>query len=202
MKNGLLIWNVILTVVTGYLLIAHFGSKQKTSTKDRTVVADTSSADRNFRIAYFEMDSVEANFTMVRDVKAELSKREDAINSELESLTRKFQERYNYFQKKAAEGTLTPTESEAGSQELKNLDDQIKNRKEVLNQEYGNFASNKMKDIKSKIEEFVKEYNETRNYSYIVAEEPGFFYYKDSIYNITADVIKGLNGKYKPSKKE
>jgi outer membrane protein len=59
-----------------------------------------------------------------------------------------------------------------------------------------------MKDIKSKIEEFVKEYNETRNYSYIVAEEPGFFYYKDSIYNITSDVIKGLNGKYKPSKKE
>lgn len=202
MKNGLLIWNVILTVVTGYLLIAHFGSKQKTSSKDRTVVADTTTGNNNFRIAYFEMDSVEANFTMVRDVKAELSKREDAINSELESLTRKFQERYNYFQKKAAEGTLTPTESEAGSQELKNLDDQIKNRKEVLNQEYGNFASNKMKDIKSKIEEFVKEYNETRNYSYIVAEEPGFFYYKDSIYNITSDVIKGLNGKYKPSKKE
>ena len=59
-----------------------------------------------------------------------------------------------------------------------------------------------MKEIKQKIEDFVKDYNVSKNYSYIVAEEPGLFYYKDSVYNITADVIRGLNDKYKTSKKE
>jgi outer membrane protein len=202
MKNGLLIWNVILTLLIGYLLIIHFSSGKPTSTKERSVASDTAQSGRNFSIAYFEMDSVEANFDMVKDVKAELSKKEDAINTELENLSKKFQQRYNYFQNKAQGGTLTQTESEAASQELKNMDDQIKNRKEALNQEYGDFASKKMKDIKTRIEEFVKEYNQTKNYSYIVAEEPGFFYYKDTIYNITGDVIRGLNGQYKTSKKE
>ena len=101
MKNGLLIWNVILTLLIGYLLITHFSSGKRTSTKERSITSDTAQSARNFSIAYFEMDSVEANFDMVRDVKAELSKKEDAINTELENLSKKFQQRYNYFQNKA-----------------------------------------------------------------------------------------------------
>ena len=202
MKNGLLIWNVILTLIAGYLLIAHFGSGKKTSNSTKVVNSDSSVRNKGFTIAFFEMDSVEANFELVKDVKAELSKKENAINSEIESMSRNFQERYNYFQKKAQEGTMKPEESDAASQQLQNMSDQIKNRKEELNQQYGNFANQKMKEIKQKIEDFVKDYNVSKNYSYIVAEEPGLFYYKDSVYNITADVIRGLNDKYKTSKKE
>ncbi|MEI9908824.1 MAG: OmpH family outer membrane protein [Bacteroidota bacterium] len=54
--------------------------------------------------------------------------------------------------------------------------------------------------LKTKIEEFLKEYNKTKNYSYIIVYEQGLFYYKDTAYNITADVIKGLNEMYKSKK--
>ena len=58
----------------------------------------------------------------------------------------------------------------------------------------------RMKDVKTKIENFLKEYNKTKNYSYIVSYEQGLFYYKDTAYNITSDVIRGLNEMYKSKK--
>ena len=69
----------------------------------------------------------------------------------------------------------------------------MKARKQNLDQEYSEFTVKKMKDIKGRIEEFLKEYNKNKQYSYIVSYEQGLFYYKDSVYNITNDVIKGLN---------
>jgi len=199
MKNGLLIWNVILTLLTGYLLLIHFNSGNSNTGIHHTAARDTTNNHGAFRIAFFEMDSVDANFNRVKEVKAELGRKEDAINNELESLGKKFQQRLNFYQSKAA--TMTQAESESASQELRNLEETIKNRKDALNQEYSLYASEKMKELKKQIEDFIAEYNQTRNYSYIIAEEPGLFYYKDSLYNITSDVISGLNERHRPSKK-
>src|SRR5215207_7220912 len=156
MKQGLLIWNILLTLLTGYLLITHFSTKNVTTKNKEKTNTDSVGINSNFRMAYFEMDSVEANFNMVKDIKAELGKREDAISIEMDGLSKKFQQKYKFFQDKAQAGTLTPAESEAASQELKNMDDQIKSRKQVLDEEYNNFAMRRMKDIKSRIEQFVK----------------------------------------------
>ena len=76
----------------------------------------------------------------------------------------------------------------------------MKNKKQSLDQEYNEFVTRKMKDVKTSIEDFLREYNKTRNFSYIIAYEQGLFYYKDSAFNITDDVIKGLNEFYKNKK--
>jgi outer membrane protein len=57
-------------------------------------------------------------------------------------------------------------------------------------------------EIKAKIEEYLREYNNASAYTYIVSYEPGLFYYKDTAYNITADLVKGLNERYKPAAKK
>lgn len=200
MKNGLLVWNVVLTLLVGYLLIAQFAGKKKSAGGEIKNSSVKTSDNGSFRIAYFEMDSVEANFEMVKDVKAELTIKEDAINSELDRLQKNFQQRYNFFQMKAQGGTMTQADSEAATQELKNLDEQAKNRKNTLDQEYSELSLRKQKEIKNRIEEFLKEYNKTQGYAYIAAFEQGLFYYKDTAYNITNDVVKGLNLQYKVRK--
>jgi len=126
-EEWLLAWNVLLTLIAGYLLIAHFSGKKSHSESGSTVTSDTSSTtNAQFRIAYFEMDSVEANYSMVKDIKVELSKREDDINNELERLRKDFEQKYNYYQSQAQEGKMTQPQSEAASQELKVMDDKIK----------------------------------------------------------------------------
>jgi outer membrane protein len=58
----------------------------------------------------------------------------------------------------------------------------------------------KMQDVKTKIENFLKEYNKTKGYAYILAYEPGIIYYRDSTLNITDDLVKGLNEQYSKKK--
>ena len=201
MKNGLLIWNVLLTIIAGYLLITQLGGKKKPSGPDKRIdEKELSSTNNSFRIAYFEMDSVEANYAMVKDIKAELSAKEDAINTELDKLQKYYQQRYNYFQAQAQAGTMNQTQSDAAKQELENLGEQARNRKMELDQGYSELANRKQKEVKNKIEEFLKEYNKTRNFAYIASFEQGLFYYKDTAYNITPDVVKGLNELYKVKK--
>jgi outer membrane protein len=199
MKNGLLIWNVLLTVTVGYLLFAQTGKSKKGVTATKSVSSDTASKNQPFRIAYFEMDSVEANFSMVKDIKSEISKKEEAMNFELGSMDKTYRSKVGGYQEKAQ--TMTQVQSEMATQELMKMQEEMKNKKQSLDQDYNDFVSRRMKDIKNKIEEFLKEYNKSNTYSYIVSYEQGLFYYKDTAYNITADVIKGLNEKYK-SKKE
>jgi outer membrane protein len=201
MKNGLLIWNVLLTIIAGYLLITQLSGKGGKATTTKSSTTDSSNSNQPFRIAYFEMDSVEANYALVKDVKAELSKKEESINGELDRLSKNFQQKYNYFQNQAQSGTMTQPQSETASQELKSLKDQMDSRKQALDQEYGEMVTRRMKDVKKKIEEYLKEYNKTKGYSYIVSyEQELFFYYKDTSYNITSDLVKGLNDNYRVKK--
>jgi outer membrane protein len=206
MKNGLMIWNVLLTLIVGYLLVAQFTGKKENSASYSRKGNDTLTMNKQFRIAYFEMDSIEAHFGLVKDVKAELSKKEEEITLELDRMGKNLQKKYNDYQAQAQSGNMTQAQSEEAAQELKNLDDQMKNKKAERDQEYSDLVMRKMRDVKTKIEDFLKEYNKTRDFSYIVSYEQGLFYYRDSAYNITGDVIRGLNEKYKstasPSKKQ
>lgn len=189
-----------MSLVAGYLLITHFTSKKKTSGGVSITHSDSSSKGQ-LGMAYFEMDSVAASVELVKELRAEMIKKEEEINGEMDRLGKNLQQRYNFFQNKAQAGTLTQTESDAASQEMKALDEQMKNRRTQLDQEYNDFTVRRQNDIKLKIEEFFKKYNESKKYSYIVSYEQGLFYFKDTAYNITADVVKGLNEMYKTKTK-
>lgn len=197
MKKGMIVWNVALTVVAAVLLYFHF-----TGNGGRSSLAKKAEPAGPFRMAYFEMDSVAANFDLVKELKAEMQKKEEAISSEMQKMADNMQRKYEYYQQQANTGLMNEKQSEVAGQEMRSLDDQLKNRKQALDAEYGDFVMRRQNEIKSKIEAFLAEYNKEQQYSYIVSYEQGLFYYKDTAYNITADLIKGLNEKYKQEKKK
>jgi outer membrane protein len=196
MKNGLLIWNVILSLVAGLLLFLQFSSKKNKTSTAKVTVKD-STAGTQFRIAYFEMDSVEANFDAVKDVKAEINSKETEYNNSQNQLDQIYKNKFNEYASK----NLTQEETEAASNELKKLGESLKIQKQDLEQKFQDFIMRKNLDIKKKIEEFVKEFNKTKNYSFIVTDDTGLFYFKDTVYNITKEVVKGLNDLYNTKKK-
>jgi len=201
MKNGLLVWNLILTLAVGYLVIFHFRNGKKSEVNTSTSNADSLKHNSAFKIAFFEMDSVEANFEMVKQVKAELTAKEQAINDEMDRLGKEIQQKYAYYQNRAAAGNLPQDESEAASLELKAMDEKMRNRKSQMDQEYFELNKKKQNEVKTKIQEFINGYNKEKKYAFIVSDDPGIFYYLDKAYNITQDVIKGLNNLYKSAKK-
>lgn len=202
MKNGLLIWNLALTLGCGYLLFAHFSGKKSGAAKAE-VSRDGKSAGAEsgpFKIAYFEMDSVEASFYLVKDLKAELQKKEEQINAEMTKLSRDFQQKYSDYQQQEAGGSMTDEQRAVAGQVLRNMEENSKNRKQTLDGEYNNIYMRGQKELKDKIEAFLNDFNKSKEYAFIVSNDTGLFHYKDSAYNITSEVVKGLNDFYKPKK--
>jgi outer membrane protein len=194
MKNGLLILNVVLLVLVGVLFYLHFSSKSPAYPKASNNHNVTAATTNDFKIAYFEMDSVENSFQMVKDVKAELSRKEEAIGSELERLEKSYRNKVAQYQAQGA--NMTQVQSEMAQRDVMQMQQSMQSRRQSLEQEYQDLQMRKLKDVKAKIEDFLKQYNSDKGYTYIFAYEPGIFYYKDTTYNITSDIIKGLNQQY------
>lgn len=192
MNRGLLLFNIVLLVLVGVLFYLHFASAPKETPK---VASVTAPAAKEFKIAYFEMDSLESSFSMVKDVKSELARKEEAINTELSRLEKNYRDKANQYQGQAA--SMTQVQSEMATRDMMQLQQTMQNRKAALDQEYQDFYMRKMRDVKTRIEDYLKTYNSNKGYSYIFAYEPGLFYYRDTLYNITGDVVKGLNEGYK-----
>lgn len=193
MKNGILILNVVLLVLVGVLFYLHFSSKNPSTTKAANNQNSTAAA-KDFKIAYFEMDSVENSFQMVKDVKAELTRKEEAIGTELERLEKNYRNKIAQYQAQGA--NMTQVQSEMAQRDVMQMQQSMQSRRQSLEQEYQDLQMRKLKDVKTKIEDFLKRYNADKGYTYILAYEPGIFYYKDTTYNITGDLIQGLNQQY------
>lgn len=194
MKNALLVLNLVLLAAVGYLFYRQFSSKSIKSSIEFSGHKDKNSLQAPFRIAYFEIDSIEAYFDLVKEIRNEISRKQAAINLEMDRLERSYQNKYNDYQSQVA--TMNDAQSEKATLELLKTQENIKNRKMELERDYNDYVTRRMQEVKSKIEEFLKEYNRDKGYSFIMAYEPGLLYYRDTLYNITADVVKGLNERY------
>lgn len=200
MKNGLLAWNLVLTIIAGYLLFSHFSKKNDKTEIPGKVSARSHSADSSsFKIAYFEMDSIENNLDMVKAVKAEIAKKDEEYNYGLSQIDWTYQKKVQEYQQKSS--TMTQADYEKAQGDLRQLEQSLKSRKQELDQQYQDFVMRRNLSVKKKIEDFLAKYNRDGKYSYIVAYEQGLFYYKDTAYNITNDLIHGLNVEYKDEKK-
>ncbi|TMI72358.1 MAG: OmpH family outer membrane protein [Bacteroidetes bacterium] len=200
MKNGLLIWNIALTLVAGYLIYAHFATSKKREAEPKVDPMQIASDPGPFRIAYFEMDSIASGLYIVRDFRRDMNAKEEKNDGEIERMRRNFQRKFTDYQVQMQSGKMTQAQVEAANQEMKNLDDSIRTTKQTLDAEYNKVYSINETAIKKQIEDYLKDYNKDKTYAYIFANQPGLFYYCDTMYNITGAIVKGINEKYKGKK--
>ena len=73
----------------------------------------------------------------------------------------------------------------------------VYHHKQMMNQELQNESFKRLQEVKKKIEDFLKDYNKDKGLSYIMTNSPDLIYLKDTVYNITGDLIIGLNSQYK-----
>src|SRR5258706_3503839 len=191
MKNGLVIWNAVLTILCAYLLFTHFNSGRTTGSTVRGFPKDSPVSNSPFRIAYIEMDSIENNYQFVKDVQAEIDKKEREYNSDLAQLEGTFRKKYDGYQQQS--GSMSKDDIEKARLDLGQLENQLKERKTELDQSYQEFVMRRKLSLKTDIQDFLKEYNQSKNYTYIIVYDQDLLYYRDTAYNITHDVIKGLN---------
>ena len=136
-----------------------------------------------------------SHFQLFKQLQEELNQREENITREKMRARERYQNKFNSYPRE-----MSQAQSEAATQELQTLEKNLTNQLQKMEQDYQAEQMQKNNDIKAKIENYLKEYNKSKGYSYILIYDPSLIFYKDTVYNITEDLIKGLNERY-PKKK-
>lgn len=197
MKNLLSIVTGILVIAVVALFFLHFKyHKQLDQISDKVRINDTS-ANRSLRIAYVDLDSIQEKYIYYKEKMKEFDKRKENADRDLNSSFQKIEnERVAFVQRGNA---ITQVEAEAFERDytrkMQNLESQKRNMENQIQEE----GIKTMDDLKHRINDFLEKYNQTEGYSYIFSYSSGLnvLFYKDKAYNITNEVVDGLNEAYK-----
>jgi outer membrane protein len=198
MKNVLLIINILLICLVGYLYYLHFNASKRPETYLSHINRGSGSVESS-KVAYIDLDSLQNNYTYYKKIKADFERKQSAANDEIGGMQKKYQTRAMQLQQKGS--TMNQQEQEAAMQEINKMQQDLQARKQEIDNDLYNYNSKMKEDILTRIQNFLKDYNKDGKYSYIFSYEPGFMFYKDSTLNITPDVIAGLNNLYSENKK-
>ena len=199
MKNVSVALNVILLIAVGVLYFLFFKGKGPAAATPNTT-KDAANTSLPTKLAYFDMDSVENRYTYIKQVREQLKGKEQAISGEMNGLKKGYMERIQQLQAKAQ--TMSQQEGEAAQSEINQMQQKLQQREAELTQSLQGEQFKMMQDINKKIEEFLKTFNQKKQYAFIFSHQPGdFIYYKDSLCNITSDIVNGLNAAAATEKK-
>ena len=186
MKNALYIINGILLIAVGVLFYLFFTEKKTACIVPSSTWTDTSKAPT--RIPYFEWDSIE-NQKFYKEMQNELNQKKEEVDRQKMKLGQIYQQRLDSYNKKE----MSQVESERAAQDMRNLEQNLRGQADKLDQNLNDYILRKKVEFNDKIRKFLNEFNQNKKFSYIIANEPGFIFYRDSAFNITNDVIAGLN---------
>lgn len=189
MKPNSWIVNGVMALAIIVLFVLHFNSNS-------TPIKSSALAAGGVKVAYFEIDSIQNSYNFFKDVKAALQAKDVENAKQLTALKNAFAIKYQELQKNGQ--FLSQAEIGARQQELAQLEKNYTNREQQLAAEMQEESFKRLQEVKQKIEAFLVSYNKNKEFAYIFSSNPDLMYYKDTAYDITADIVKGLNAEYKP----
>lgn len=201
MKQALLIINALLVVAVSYLLYKQCtnGTCTKSVAAEAAIDNKDSAGNRKFLFAYMNMDSVQTKYELAKRVTNEVDKRREALDAEITKMDRAYRSKLEGYQQRAA--TMTEEQAIAARDDMQKTEHDMMERKQSLAEQYQSWLASRNMSVIKDIKDFLKKFNADKTYSFILSYEPGLFYYSDSAYDITREVIKGLNEQYKANKK-
>jgi outer membrane protein len=191
---------LILSIAVATLFALHFKYHKELNRISSKVIKDDTISRRDLKIAYVDLDTIQEHYDYYRERMAEFEKRKEIADRDLNGAFQKIEgERQGFVQRG---NNITQVEAENFQREytrkMQNLESQRKSMENDIQTE----GVKTMEDLRKKINDFLKDYNRAHGYSYIFSYSSGinFLFYKDTIYNITPDVVSGLNVAYEKSK--
>lgn len=155
------------------------------------------------KIAYVEVDSLMTQYTFAKDYTVTLEKKSNNARNTLNQKGNALQAAVNNFQQKLNNNGFQSREQAEGVQaaiqrqqaDLQQLQARLENE---LASETAKFNT----ALRDSLNNFLKAYNKDKKYDIILSKAGDNILYANKQYDITQDVINGLNKRYKPSAKK
>ena len=159
------------------------------------------SAD-GLKIAYVEVDSLMTQYNFAKDYSVTLQKQSNNARNTLNQKGNALQAAVANFQQKVNNNGFTSREQAASQQAA--IERQQRDLQELQARLEGELANQTAKfneALRDSLQNFLKDYNNDKKYDMILAKSGDNILMANKRFDITQDVINGLNKRYKPSAK-
>lgn len=155
----------------------------------------------SLKIAYVEVDSIMSQYKFCKDYSLILQRKGQNIKSTLAAKQQQLQAAAANFQQKMQQNAYTREQAEAINANLQKQNADLQMLDQRLTNEFQNETEKYNNALRDSIQHYLKIYNQDKHYSLILSKAGDNLLYADKAYDITNEVVAGLNKAYKPSAK-
>ncbi len=155
------------------------------------------------KIAFVEVDTLLAKYNFCVDLNEAMVKKSENVRLTLNQKATELEKQKQEFQTKYQNNAfLSQERAQSEYNRIAKLEQDLQNLSNKLQSELVSENEKNSLQLRDSINAFLKEYNKTKGYSMIISNT-GFdnLLYADSIYNITQEILDGLNARYSSPKK-
>ena len=155
----------------------------------------------SLKIAYVEVDSIMSQYKFCKDYSLILQRKGQNIKSTLAAKQQQLQAAAADFQQKMQQNAYTREQAEAINANLQKQNADLQMLDQRLTNEFQNETEKYNNALRDSIQHYLKIYNQDKHYSLILSKAGDNLLYADKAFDITNEVVAGLNKAYKPSAK-
>ena len=164
---------------------------EETSNSEQTV---------GLKIAYVELDTLMSQYQLYKDYSEVLSRKGNNIQTTLAQKQRTLESHAAALQKKyESNGFTTRDELERAQASIQREQEDLQELAARLNNEFNEEQARINEEARDSIQNFLKQFNRTRKYDYVMIKAGENLLIANPKFDITKDVVKGLNKRYKIS---
>lgn len=157
---------------------------------------DVEGASAGMRLAYVEIDSLTTQYEFAKEKTAELEKKSANARNTIAQKTQQLESNVNNFQRKLQNNGFTSREQAENAQAaLQREQNNLVALQQRLENELAQEQSKFLQALQDSLDSFLTIYNQDKKYDMIVNKAAVLF--ADPKYDITQDVINGMNKRYK-----
>ena len=177
------------------LCLSFAGCKQ---TQGQGETAESEGGNTNLKIAYVELDTLMSQYQLYKDYSEVLTQKGNNIQKTLAQKQKTLETHAANLQKKYENnGFTTRDELERAQNNIAREQQDLQELADRLNNEFNMEQARINEEARDSIQAFLKIYNKTKKYDYVMIKAGDNLLIANPKYDITNDVVKGLNKRYK-----
>ncbi len=201
MKNLTNILIAVLALAIGVLYFLHFSGSGSAAPSGNNSAAVSSAASADGMIAYIDIDTLLSQMDMYKDLQDKMAAKQKELEGNFGTKYKTFQNNVNDLQNKVNRGLVTRAEAEQMNKQLANDQAQLEDLNNSYTQqlqEEGVVSNRKVVDY---LMGYLKDYTKGKNIKFVFSFAfGGNLLYTDTAFDITNDVLQGVNEKYRAEK--
>ncbi len=189
---------ILRTVALAFVATMGMTSCDKSNPQmDQKANASAKAAAGDMKIAYVEVDSIMSQYKFCKEYSLILQKKGQNIQNTLAQKQQALQAAAANFQQKIQQNAYTREQAEGVNASLQKQNNDLQILNQRLSAEFQNETDQFNKALRDSIQHYLASYNKDKKYSIIFSKQGDNLLYADKAYDITNEIIAGLNKAYK-----